>query len=80
MKKRVICVKNCTEDNIVFDMVQIGKQYDMARIRLVDNEGNMYPEHYNCYIYEGLNTWRVPLELFELLDEHREKKIDSIIK
>lgn len=79
MKKRVICVKNCTEDNIVFDMVQIGKQYDMARIRLVDDEGNIYPDDY-CYIYEGLNTWRVPLELFELLDEHREKKIDSIIK
>ncbi len=80
MKKRVICVKNCTEDNIVFDMVQIGKQYDMARIRLVDDEGNMYPDDYNCYIYEGLNTWRVPLELFESLDEHREKKIDSIIE
>lgn len=79
MKKRVICVKNCTEDNIVFDMVQIGKQYDMARIRLVDDEGNIYPSD-ECYIYEGLNTWRVPLELFESLDEHREKKIDSIIK
>jgi hypothetical protein len=82
MKKRVICVKNYIiyeGEKIVYDMVQIGKQYDMAHIRLVDDEGNIYPSD-ECYIYEGLNTWKVPLIFFEDLDEYRNRKIDNIIK
>lgn len=81
MKQRVICVRNQTiERGLLYDMVQVGKQYDMARIRLVDYEGNMYPDNTYCYIYEGSSYFRVPLELFELVDEYRNKKIDSIIK
>lgn len=82
MKKRVICVKNYIiheGEKIFYDLVQVGKQYDLARIRLVDDDGNIYPSD-ECYIYEGLNTWKVPLEFFEDLDKYREKKIDSIIK
>ena len=78
--EKVICIKNTLEiddEILVNDMVQVGKIYDMARILYTDeNSWDLW----NCYIYDGENIWRLPLEFFEPLDEHRNKKINNILE
>jgi hypothetical protein len=77
---KVICVKNTIEvddEVLVNDMVQVGKIYDMERILYTDE--NAW-DLWNCYIYDGENIWRLPLEFFESLDEYRNKKINNILK
>lgn len=78
--EKVICIKNTLEiedEILVNDMVQVGKIYDMSRILYTDeNSWDLW----NCYIYDGDNIWRLPLEFFEPLDEYRSKKIDNILE
>jgi hypothetical protein len=78
--EKVICIKNTLDvgdEVLVNDMVQVGKIYDMERILYTDeNSWDMY----NCYIYDGENIWRLPLEFFETLDEYRNKKINNILE
>ena len=79
--KKVICVKNTIEiedeEDIVSDIVQIGKIYDMERILYTDD--NSW-DLWECYIYDDSGyTWRLPLNFFELLDEYRNKKINNIL-
>lgn len=79
---KVICIKNTLEiddELLVNDMVQIGKIYDMQRIYYNDIEDNSW-DLWNCYIYDGDNIWRLPLEFFEPLDEYRSKKINNILE
>jgi hypothetical protein len=78
--EKVICIKNTLEiddEILVNDMVQVGKIYDMERILYTDeNSWDLW----NCYIYDGNNIWRLPLEFFEPLDEYRSKKINNILE
>ena len=78
--EKVICIKNTLEiedEILVNDMVQVGKIYDMSRILYTDeNSWDLW----NCYIYDGDNIWRLPLEFFEPLDEYRSKKINNILE
>lgn len=79
--RKVICVKNTIkieyEEDIVSDIVQIGKIYDMQRIYYTDDNSL---DLWDCYIYDDNRyTWRLPLEFFELLDEYRNKKINNIL-
>ena len=49
----------------------------MSRILYTDeNSWDLW----NCYIYDGDNIWRLPLEFFEPLDEYRSKKINNILE
>jgi hypothetical protein len=80
--EKVICIKNTLEigdEILVNDMVQVGKIYDMQRILYTDVEYNSW-DLWNCYIYDGDNIWRLPLEFFEPLDEYRSKKINNILE
>lgn len=78
--EKVICIKNTLEiedEILVNDMVKVGKIYDMSRILYTDeNSWDLW----NCYIYDGDNIWRLPLEFFEPLDEYRSKKINNILE
>jgi hypothetical protein len=81
---KVICIKNTLEiedEILVNDMVQVGKIYDMQRILYTDDQelGNSW-DLWNCYIYDGDNIWRLPLDFFEPLDEWRNKKINNILE
>ena len=78
---KVICIKNTfdvDDEILVNDMVQVGKIYDMQRILSTDVEYNSW-DLWNCYIYDGDNIWRLPLDFFEPLNEWREKQINKIL-
>ena len=78
---KVICIKNTFDvdgEILVNDMVQVGKIYDMQRILSTDVEDNSW-DLWHCYIYDGDNIWKLPLDFFEPLNEWREKQINKIL-